>query len=71
MIFAIGAYYKSFAGGTSDSRYERYFQHAIMLANGEATERSTNQVAFLLVECFYLLAVCRTDKLDAWTCNTT
>ncbi|KAL1896315.1 hypothetical protein Sste5346_004699 [Sporothrix stenoceras] len=67
-LFAIGAYYDKAASGSEDNRHEQYYRHALALSNTNSTdtlERSLHQVTFLLAECFYLLAVCRTDK--CWT----
>ncbi|CAK7199514.1 hypothetical protein SEUCBS139899_002194 [Sporothrix eucalyptigena] len=68
IIFAIGAYYNAASGGTAtqDTLHEQYYRHALTLSSGsEPLERSLNQVSFLLAQCFYLLAVCRTDT--CWT----
>ncbi|TPX15962.1 uncharacterized protein E0L32_000296 [Thyridium curvatum] len=62
MLFAIGAYYRSFPDNQSKGDHERYFFSALTLSNRECTERSANFVIFLLTQCFYLLAVCRTDR---------
>ncbi len=43
--------------------HEHYFLRALSLSNVHSMERSTNQVSFLLAECFYLLAIYRTDRL--------
>ncbi|KAF4333153.1 transcriptional activator acu-15 [Fusarium beomiforme] len=67
VICAIGSYYTSFPGRDSDlrTRHERYYQHAMTLAAATARHRSIHQVSLLLVQCFYLLAVCKTDS--CWT----
>lgn len=62
VIFAIGAYYTSFSERDPKILHEHYFQKALSLSNSESMERSVNQVSFLLAECFYLLAICRTDR---------
>ena len=62
MLFAIGAYYASFPGKSTNMLHEHYFRHAVALSNAGSVERSINKVSFLLAECFYLLAVCRTDR---------
>ena len=62
MLFAIGAYYASFPSKSTDSLHGHYFQHAVALSNAKPVERSIDKVSFLLAECFYLLAVCRTDR---------
>ena len=64
VIFAIGAYYLSFPGRESNSLHQQFFQRALALSNSECLERSVNQVSFLLAKCFYLLAVCRTDRFE-------
>ncbi|OAA63726.1 Transcription factor [Niveomyces insectorum RCEF 264] len=65
IIFAIGAYYGSVSGSTGDLLHEQYYHHALALSNVDTLERSLDEVSFLLAQCFYLLAVCRTDK--CWT----
>ncbi|CAK7222189.1 hypothetical protein SCUCBS95973_004756 [Sporothrix curviconia] len=78
ILFAIGAYYNAASGGSfsssssqakaknADALHEQYYRHALSLVSGaEMLERSLNQVTFLLAQCFYLLAVCRTDT--CWT----
>ncbi|KIH87472.1 hypothetical protein SPBR_04687 [Sporothrix brasiliensis 5110] len=75
-LFAIGACYEKAASGSEDARHEQYYRHALALSSGvhrssgasmhpDTLERSLHQVSFLLAQCFYLLAVCRTDK--CWT----
>jgi hypothetical protein len=64
VICAIGAYYTSLPGeqmGT-DKSHEVYFLRALSLALPAGTDRSIHHVSLLLAQCFYLLAVCRTDK---------
>ncbi|CAK7231815.1 hypothetical protein SBRCBS47491_008057 [Sporothrix bragantina] len=73
ILFAIGACYNTASGGMAiqakqgnDTLHEQYYRHALSLASGaETPERSVSQVSFLLAQCFYLLAVCRTDT--CWT----
>ncbi|EGU78122.1 hypothetical protein FOPG_12956 [Fusarium oxysporum f. sp. conglutinans race 2 54008] len=67
VICAIGSYYTSFPGRDSDSRtrHECYFHHAMGLTAATSRHHSIHQVSLLLVQCFYLLAVSRTDS--CWT----
>ncbi|CAK7265235.1 hypothetical protein SEPCBS57363_001481 [Sporothrix epigloea] len=74
ILLAIGAYYHAASGGAAatqanceaSTQHQRFYRKAMSLVNGsEALERSLNQVSFLLAQCFYLLAVCRTDA--CWT----
>ncbi|KAG7410984.1 putative transcriptional regulatory protein [Fusarium oxysporum f. sp. rapae] len=67
VICAIGSYYTSFPGRDSDSRtrHERYFQRAMALTAATRRHHSIHEVSLLLVQCFYLLAVSRTDS--CWT----
>lgn len=62
VLCAIGAYYTSFPGQTKglERHHEAYFQWSLTLA--VTSERSTNQVSLLLAQCFYFLAVSRTDN---------
>lgn len=60
ILFAIGAYYTSFP--RASSAHEHYFHRALALSKVAAGHRSINRVSFLLAECFYLLAVCKTDR---------
>lgn len=60
IIFAIGAYYTSFP--EASTVHEQYFHRARALSKVEAVGRSVYRVSFLLAECFYLLAVCKTDR---------
>lgn len=60
IIFAIGAYYTSFP--EANTVHEQHFHRARALSKVEAVGRSVYRVSFLLAECFYLLAVCKTDR---------
>ncbi|KAJ0298699.1 hypothetical protein COL516b_009784 [Colletotrichum fioriniae] len=65
VICAIGSYYTSFLEKNSDTRHFHgvYFQRALALAASTASsDRSINQVSLLLTQCFYYLAVSRTDS---------
>ena len=62
VLFAIGAYYTSFPGAST--AHEHHFHRALALAKVSMGERLVNRVSFLLAQCFYLLAVCRTDRYD-------
>ncbi|KAG4277351.1 hypothetical protein FPRO04_07648 [Fusarium proliferatum] len=66
-ICAIGSYYTSFPGRdtVSQTRHECYFQRAMALTAATSGHRSIQQVTLLLVQCFYLLAVSKTDS--CWT----
>lgn len=39
-----------------------YFQHAVLETSNHSTQHSLNGVRTLLVQCFYLLATCQTDR---------
>ncbi|KAG5755618.1 hypothetical protein H9Q72_002917 [Fusarium xylarioides] len=64
VICAIGSYYTSFPGrdAVSQTRHECYFQRAMALAAATSGHHSIQQVTLLLVQCFYLLAVSKTDS---------
>lgn len=64
VIFAIGAYYTSLPGAPKeeDKMHEVYYLQALSLALPAASDRSLDHVCLLLAQCFYLLAVCRTDR---------
>ena len=62
MTLAIGAYYTTFLGEDQEKVHEKYFERAMALSGLYSSERSTNQVSFLLSACFYLLAICSTDR---------
>lgn len=62
ILFAIGAYYTSFPGASTSHEY--HFHRALALSKASMGERSLNRVSFLLAQCFYLLAVCKTDRLE-------
>lgn len=64
VICAIGAYYTSLPGEQmgADKSHEVYFLRALSLALPAGTDRSIHHVSLLLAQCFYLLAVCRTDN---------
>lgn len=64
-ICAIGAYYTSLTGKTelADTLlHEKYFSCALNIAPMDNIKRSLSQVSLLLVRCFYLLVVCRTER---------
>ncbi|KAF5611543.1 acu-15-like transcriptional activator [Fusarium sp. NRRL 25303] len=67
VICAIGSYYTSFPGrdAVSQTRHECYFQRAMALTAATSGHHSIQQVTLLLVQCFYLLAVSKTDS--CWT----
>ncbi|KAH6971189.1 fungal-specific transcription factor domain-containing protein [Ilyonectria sp. MPI-CAGE-AT-0026] len=66
-ICAIGAYYNSFLDNQTETNklHEVYFLRALSLAPPPGIDLSINHVSLLLAQCFYLLAVCRTDS--CWT----
>ncbi|KIV88575.1 hypothetical protein, variant [Exophiala mesophila] len=69
-IFAIGSCYKRVAesenGHASDSWSSRqdvlYFELALAIMQNQAQTRTVDHVCALLIQCFYLLATCQTDK---------
>ncbi|VTT74379.1 unnamed protein product [Fusarium fujikuroi] len=67
VICAIGSYYTSFPGrdAVSQTRHECYFQRAMALTAATSGHHSIQQVTLLLVQCFYLLTVSKTDS--CWT----
>ncbi|CAK7269819.1 hypothetical protein SEPCBS119000_003766 [Sporothrix epigloea] len=72
ILLAIGASYHAASGDAAATQdnggvgHQQYYRKAMSLVNGvETLDRSLNQVSFLLAQCFYLLAVCRTDT--CWT----
>lgn len=64
-ICAIGAYYRTLPGKEEsiDTLYEKLYSYALTLAPASNMERSLAQVSLLLARCFYLLVVCRTERL--------
>ncbi|QGI84021.1 hypothetical protein CEK25_010750 [Fusarium fujikuroi] len=64
VICAIGSYYTSFPGrdAVSQTRHECYFQRAMALTAATSGHHSIQQVTLLLVQCFYLLTVSKTDS---------
>ncbi|KAH7175369.1 fungal-specific transcription factor domain-containing protein [Dactylonectria macrodidyma] len=64
VICAIGSYYTSFPGRdpNSNHQHEAYFQRAMTLAASTRAHRSIHHVSLLLLQCFYFLAVCKTDR---------
>ncbi|QGI66784.1 hypothetical protein CEK27_010755 [Fusarium fujikuroi] len=68
VICAIGSYYTSFPGrdAVSQTRHECYFQRAMALTAATSGHHSIQQVTLLLVQCFYLLTVSKTDRLVEW-----
>ncbi|KAH7157361.1 fungal-specific transcription factor domain-containing protein [Dactylonectria estremocensis] len=67
VICAIGSYYTSFPGRdpSSNHQHEAYFQRAMTLAASTKAHRSIHHVSLLLLQCFYFLAICKTDS--CWT----
>lgn len=64
MICAIGAYYTSLPGARKeDTSHEIYYLQALSIALPSGMDRSVEHVSLLLAQCFYLLAVGRTDRL--------
>jgi hypothetical protein len=65
-ICAIGAYYTSFPGSGSATEktpvHETYFLWASSLAPSPGSEPSLNKLSLILTQCFYRLAVCKTDR---------
>ena len=63
-IFAIGSYYMSFPHDehTNGDRHFRYFEQGVYFSNGTGATCSLTNVQVLLVQCFFLLAVCHTDR---------
>ncbi|KAI8660148.1 Zn(2)-C6 fungal-type domain-containing protein [Fusarium keratoplasticum] len=59
VICAIGSYYNSFPGRDSSTNHEHYFRCAVIHSG---KHHSINQVTLLLVQCFYFLAICKTDS---------
>ncbi|KAF7560098.1 hypothetical protein G7046_g4051 [Stylonectria norvegica] len=65
-VLAIGAYYSSFVGQSNQSPstkllHQRYFQRSVYLSELGKLQRSVGNVSTLLTQCFYLLAVSKTD----------
>lgn len=71
-ICAIGAYYRTLPGKeeSADSLNEKLYSYALTLAPASNMERSLAQVSLLLARCFYLLVVCRTERLISYTIHT-
>lgn len=71
-ICAIGAYYRTLPGKEEslDTLYEKLYSYALALAPASSMERSLSQVSLLLARCFYLLVVCRTERLVSYTSKT-
>ncbi|KAF5641414.1 transcriptional activator acu-15 [Fusarium sp. NRRL 52700] len=65
VICAIGAYCNSIPGEQigANKCYEIYFLQAISLALPAGADRSIPHVSLLPAQCFYMLAVCRTNRL--------
>ncbi|RSL64722.1 hypothetical protein CEP54_004610 [Fusarium duplospermum] len=59
VICAIGSYYNSFPGRDASTSHEHYFRCAVIHSG---KHHSINQVTLLLVQCFYFLAICKTDS---------
>lgn len=71
-ICAIGAYYRTLPGKeeSADSLNEKLYSYALALAPASNMERSLAQVSLLLARCFYLLVVCRTERLISYAVQT-
>lgn len=71
-ICAIGAYYRTLPGKeeSADSLNEKLYSYALALAPTSNMERSLAQVSLLLARCFYLLVVCRTERLISYAIQT-
>ncbi|XWX01580.1 hypothetical protein V2A60_009608 [Cordyceps javanica] len=67
VICAIGSYYDSFPSTSAESRvvHDVYFQRSVSLTPVPGTNRSIDFISLLLSQCFYFLAVSRTDS--CWT----
>lgn len=63
-IFAIGSYYTSFPHGKdADAQHHfRYFEQGLFFSHEIGAHCSLTNVWVMLVECFFLLAVCHTDR---------
>ncbi|KAL4807475.1 hypothetical protein BDV18DRAFT_158694 [Aspergillus unguis] len=63
-IFAIGSYYTSFPHGrhSGSSHYFRYFEQGLFFSRELGADCSLVNIWGLLVQCFFLLAVCHTDR---------
>lgn len=63
-IFAIGSYYTSFPHGKDTGFHDhfRYFEQGLYFSRELSADRSVTNVWILLVQCFFLLAVCHTDR---------
>ncbi|KAE8168167.1 fungal-specific transcription factor domain-containing protein [Aspergillus tamarii] len=63
-IFAIGSYYTSFPHRkeTPSSQHFRYFQQGLYFSYGIDSNCSLISIWVLLVQCFFLLAICQTDR---------
>lgn len=63
-IFAIGSYYTSFPHGKDTGFHDhfRYFEQGLYFSRELSADCSLTDVWILLVQCFFLLAVCHTDR---------
>ncbi|KAB8260715.1 fungal-specific transcription factor domain-containing protein [Aspergillus pseudonomiae] len=63
-IFAIGSYYTSFPHGRHGGPYPyfRYFEQGLYFSRELGADCSLVNIWNLLVQCFFLLAVCHTDR---------
>ncbi|RAH70385.1 uncharacterized protein BO66DRAFT_438386 [Aspergillus aculeatinus CBS 121060] len=63
-IFAIGSYYTSFPhrSGTASSDHLRYFEQGVYFSRELGATCSLLSVWALIVQCFFLLAICHTDR---------
>lgn len=63
-IFAIGAYYTSFPLNERQetSLHIQYFEQALLFSNHFRANSTLTTVWLLLTQCFFLLAICETDR---------
>lgn len=63
-IFAIGSYYTSFPHGKHSrvQHHLRYYDQGLYYSRELSADCSLVSVWVLLVQCFFLLAVCHTDR---------
>ncbi|KAE8422305.1 fungal-specific transcription factor domain-containing protein [Aspergillus pseudocaelatus] len=63
-IFAIGSYYTSFLHGRHGGSYHyfRYFEQGLYFSRELGADCSLVNIWNLLVQCFFLLTICHTDR---------
>ncbi|KAL2849919.1 fungal-specific transcription factor domain-containing protein [Aspergillus pseudoustus] len=63
-IFAIGSYYTSFPHGKHDNscHHVRFFEQGLFFSRGLGADCALVNIWILLVQCFFLLAICHTDR---------